>query len=301
MNISHAALEVLLQTGNSTGSLFPQYRFVREENRLHQLGSGGFAIVYEMMDPLDQTRHLAMKATEVARGTYTSFMEEVREWQQLSRQSPYVMPIVDATEWEGMWCILMERGDKLLGRNDAGDMCVSREELLHRTGILQFAVQIGQALRVSHENGILHGDIKPENIYWNAERNCYQLSDFVSWESRGFTKGYAAPEILAQGRCEDIVSKEPGYTVASDIYSYGMLLYVLLNRLRFPGTEGYYSSMRQYDPEYVFPAPVHSTEMLTRSIRKMCEWAPEKRYQTMEEVLADLDRIMREYGFHILQ
>lgn len=294
MNISHTALEVLLQKGNITGSLFPQYRFVREEDGLHRLGSGGFAIVYEMTDLPDQNRRLAMKVTEADRGTHTSFMEEVRGWQRLSRQSPYVMSIVDAAEWEGMWCILMERGDKILGRSDAGDMCVSREELLHRTGILQFAVQIGQALRVSHENGILHGDIKPENIYWNVERNCYQLSDFVSWESRSFTRGYAAPEIIAQGICVDTASKERGYTVTSDIYSYGMLLYVLLNRLRFPGTEGYYSSMRQYDPEYVFPAPVNSTEMLTRSIRKMCEWDPEKRYQTMEEILADLDRIMRE-------
>ena len=294
MNISHAALEVLLQKGNITGSLFPQYRFVREEDGLHQLGSGGFAIVYEMTDLPDQNRRLAMKVTEADRGTHASFMEEVRGWQRLSRQSPYVMSIVDAAEWEGMWCILMERGDKILGRSDAGDMCVSREELLHRTGILQFAVQIGQALRVSHENGILHGDIKPENIYWNVERNCYQLSDFESWESRGFTRGYAAPEIIAQGSCEGAASKERGYTVTSDIYSYGMSLYVLLNRLHFPGTEGYYSSTRQYDPEYVFPAPLDSTEMLTRSIRKMCEWNPEKRYQTMEEILADLDRIMRE-------
>lgn len=294
MNISHAALEVLLQKGNITGSLFPQYRFVQEEDGLHQLGNGGFAIVYEMMDPLDRTRRLAMKVAEAVGGTYTSFMEEVCGWQQLSRQSPYVMPIVDATEWEGMWCILMERGEGILGRSDAGDMCVRREELRHRTGILQFAVQIGQALRVSHENGILHGDIKPENIYWNVERNCYQLSDFASWESRGFTRGYAAPEIIAQGRCVNTASKEPGYTMTSDIYSYGMLLYVLLNRLRFPGTEGYYSSTRQYNPEYVFPAPLNSTEMLTRSIRKMCEWNPEKRYQTMEEILADLDRIMRE-------
>ena len=280
MNISHAALEVLLQKGNITGSLFPQYRFVREEDGLHQLGSGGFAIVYEMTDLPDQNRRLAMKVTEADRGTHASFMEEVRGWQRLSRQSPYVMSIVDAAEWEGMWCILMERGDKILGRSDAGDMCVSREELLHRTGIL-------------------HGDIKPENIYWNAERNCYQLSDFVSWESRGFTRGYAAPEIIAQGRCEDAASKEPGYTVTSDIYSYGMSLYVLLNRLHFPGTEGYYSSTRQYDPEYVFPAPLDSTEMLTRSIRKMCEWNPEKRYQTMEEILADLDRIMREDCLYI--
>lgn len=295
MNISHAALEALLQKGNITGSLFPQYRFVREEDGLHQLGSGGFAIVYEMMDPLDRTRRLAMKVTEATRGTHTSFKEDVCGWQQLSRQSPYVMPIVDATEWEGMWCILMERGEGILGRNDVGDMCASREELLHRTGILQFAGQIGQALRVSHENGILHGDIKPENIYWNAERNCYQLSDFVSWESRGFTRGYAAPEIIAQGRGVGAASKERGYTVTSDIYSYGMLLYVLLNRLHFPGTEGYYSSTRQYDPEYVFPAPVNSTEILTRSIRKMCEWAPEKRYQTMEEVLADVERIMRNF------
>ena len=295
MNISHAALEALLQKGNITGSLFPQYRFVREEDGLRFDPAGPSSIVYEMMDPLDRTRRLAMKVTEATRGTHTSFKEDVCGWQQLSRQSPYVMPIVDATEWEGMWCILMERGEGILGRNDVGDMCASREELLHRTGILHFAGQIGQALRASHENGILHGDIKPENIYWNAERNCYQLSDFVSWESRGFTRGYAAPEIIAQGRGVDTASKERGYTVTSDIYSYGMLLYVLLNRLRFPGTEGYYSSMRQYDPEYVFPAPANSTEMLTRSIRKMCEWDPEKRYQTMEAVLADLDRIMRNF------
>lgn len=294
MNTGRAALESLLQKGNATGGLFPHYQFVREENGLHLLGSGGFSFVYEMMDPKEKSRRLAMKVTDAAGGQEDFFREDVCSWQQLSRVSPYVMPVVDAMEWEGLCCILMERQEGILGKNEKGEICVSREELHHRTGILPFAGQIGQVLRVSHENGILHRDIKPENIYWNAERNCYQLSDFGIRENRGFTRGYAAPEIAARGRGAYAVHKEPEYTVASDIYSYGMLLYVLLNRLCFPGTEGYYSSLRQYDPSYVFPAPVDSTEMLTRSIRKMCEWDPEKRYQTMEEVLADLDRIRRE-------
>lgn len=290
MNTGREALETLLQKGNAEGGLFSHYQFVRKENRLHLLGSGGFSFVYEMTDPKESSRQLAMKVMDLIDGQETSFREGVCSWQRLSRLSPYVVPVVDAIAWNGLWCILMERQEGILGKNEKGEMCVSREELCYHTGILQFAGQIGQAIKVSHENGILHRDIKPENIYWNAERSCYQLSDFGSQESLGFTRGYAAPEIVAQGRDTELVE----YTVASDIYSFGMRLYVLLNRLCFPGTEGYYCSMRQYDPSYVFPAPLNSTEMLTRSIRKMCEWNPEKRYQTMEEVLADLDRITRE-------
>lgn len=290
MNTGRMALEELLQKGNATGGLFSKYRFVREKNGLHLLGRGGFSFVYEMTDLKEKSRRLAMKVTDAAGGQEDFFREEVRGRQHLSRLTPYVMHIVDAMEWEGLWCILMECQEGILGKNEQGEMCVSREELRHQTGILQYAGQIGQAIKVSHENGILHGDIKLENIYWNAKRNCYQISDFGSWERWGWTRGYAAPEIVAQGRD----AKPVKYMVTSDIYSFGMMLYVLLNRLCFPGTEGYYSSLRQYDPSYVFPAPVDSTEMLTRSIRKMCEWNPEKRYQTMEAVLADLDRIMRE-------
>lgn len=293
MNTGRDVLERLLQRGNTGGGLFPQYRFVREENGLHLLGTGGFAFVYEMTDPRNETARFALKVMDATEEQSASFLENIRSQQHLSRLSPCVMPIVDVTEWEGLWCILMERREGILGKDAGGRMQVGREALCRRKGILEFAAQIGEAVRISHENGILHRDIKLENVYWNAEQYCYQLADFEPPGRGSWTRGYAAPEIAVRRR-PDGPLRSAAYTVVSDIYSYGMMLYVLLNRLHFPGTEGYYSNMRQYDPDYVFPSPVDSSGMLTRSIRRMCEWDPGKRYQTMEEVLADLERIRRE-------
>ena len=81
--------------------------------------------------------------------------------------------------------------------------------------------------------------------------------------------------------------------MTADIYSFGITLYLLLNELRFPGSDGYYSKVEvQYNPDFVFPAPVHASGAMTRVIRKMCSYYPEDRYQTMNEVLADLSRLL---------
>ena len=70
-------------------------------------------------------------------------------------------------------------------------------------------------------------------------------------------------------------------------------MYLLLNDLRFPGSDGYYSKVEvQYDPEFVFPAPVHASEEMSRVIRKMCSFYSEDRYQSMNEVLMELSRVL---------
>ena len=69
-------------------------------------------------------------------------------------------------------------------------------------------------------------------------------------------------------------------------------MYLLLNELKFPGSNGYYSVAVQYNSDFVFPAPTHASEGMTRIIRKMCSFYSEERYQTMSEVLADLSRVL---------
>lgn len=200
MNTGREALETLLQKGNAEGGLFSHYQFVRKENRLHLLGSGGFSFVYEMTDPKESSRQLAMKVMDLIDGQETSFREGVCSWQRLSRLSPYVVPVVDAIAWNGLWCILMERQEGILGKNEKGEMCVSREELCYHTGILQFAGQIGQAIKVSHENGILHRDIKPENIYWNAERSLLSTIGFRKSGKLGLYQRICSPGDCCTGK-----------------------------------------------------------------------------------------------------
>ena len=166
------------------------------------------------------------------------------------------------------------------------------EQLCDEKEVLKFAVQIGQAIKTVHENKVLHRDIKLENIFWDKETDSYKLGDFGiaklvengNAQTIVYTEGYGAPEI--KKRLKD------SYDATVDIYSFGISLYLLLNKLRFPGSEGYYVNRIQYDPTFIFPAPENASEMMTRMIRKMCSYYKEERYQTMAEVLETLRDIM---------
>ena len=157
--------------------------------------------------------------------------------------------------------------------------------------VLRFAYQIGQAIQTAHENKVLHRDIKLENIFWDEKTSSYKLGDFgiAKFVENGnaqtivYTEGYGAPEI--KKRLKD------SYDATVDIYSFGISLYLLLNKLRFPGAEGYYVNRIQYNPAFIFPAPENASEMMTRMIRKMCSYYKEERYQSMTEVLEELSKI----------
>lgn len=165
------------------------------------------------------------------------------------------------------------------------------EQLCNEKEVLKFAVQIGQAIQTAHENKVLHRDIKLENIFLDKETDSYKLGDFgiAKFVENGnaqtivYTEGYGAPEI--KKRLKD------SYDATVDIYSFGISLYLLLNKLRFPGSEGYYVNRIQYDPAFIFPAPENASELMTRMIRKMCSYYKEDRYQTMAEVLQEVRRI----------
>jgi len=88
------------------------------------------------------------------------------------------------------------------------------------------------------------------------------------------------------------------YDVTADIYSFGITLYVLLNELKFPGSGGYYARPEvQYNPDFIFPAPLHASEQMTGIIRKMCSFRAKDRYQSMPEVLMDLALAADKDGF----
>ena len=157
--------------------------------------------------------------------------------------------------------------------------------------IMKLAREIGIAIDGAHKSKLLHRDIKLENIFYDAKARSYKLGDFGIAKTTddgmastvAFTKGYGAPEVV--GTLDD------KYDCTADIYSFGMLLYVLLNELRFPESNDYRPTVYQYAQGYVPPEPLNGSDELAAIVSKMLSFNPDDRYQSMEEVLNEFDKL----------
>lgn len=190
--------------------------------------------------------------------------------------------------------IVMEKLVSVLSSDIAGKRILFPKELesFNEREVRKFAYDIGNALAIAHKKKILHRDIKLENIFYDTKKKCYKLGDFgiAKFTSDGvasttaFTKGYGAPEVVS--------SLTNNYDNTADIYSYGMVLYVLMNGLRFPGSENYnVNPKEQYSKGYILPPPCYGTNEFGNIIEKLCRFDPDERYQTVDEMLYDLDII----------
>ena len=322
LKLNKAFVENVLNDLDEKSCLFPQFALKKLNNELKLMGTGGFSSVYEMYNKERKDISFALKVIGFERHTVSSqeFWDTGRIQWILCQESDYIMRILAARElfvffddtgkitcikdatkevWEEtenclhLQFILLEKLEGLIEKNRFGNVKLLREELKSETEVIKFALEIGQALAIAHINKCIHRDVKIENIFWDASEKNYKLGDFgiAKWAEDGnaetivYTDGYGAPEI--ERRLYD------SYNATADIYSFGITLYLLLNDLKFPGSEGYYSKTEvQYNPGFVFPAPIHASEKFTQVIRKMCSFYPEDRYQSMNEVLVELSMLL---------
>ena len=142
-----------------------RYEIVRE------LGRGASAVVYLVRDQLHD-REVALK---VLSSDYASalgsarFLREIRLASRL--QHPYIVPVLDSGEWEGWLYYVMPviEGHPLRVR-------MTRERQLPVEDAVRYTMEIADALQHAHERGVLHRDVKPENILISGQHAC--LADF---------------------------------------------------------------------------------------------------------------------------
>ena len=187
------------------------------------------------------------------------------------------------------------------------DVYIRMELLLPLTKVLPNAIpedlavtivkDLCHALIECERQGILHRDIKPQNIFL-SERGEYKLGDFgiakmVERTSGGTKIGtykYMAPEIH---------HGQP-YGRTSDIYSLGLVLYWLLNERRMPfvplppamvtaGMEET-AKLRRLSGEEL-PAPKNGSETLKRIVLKACAFDPKARFACARDMLRELERL----------
>lgn len=315
MNLEKSREEKILCDLDENGYIFPGFEFVKCNNELCLLGKGGFSTVYKMECPERPEKRYALKVIGFERQVVTSdnFWNTIRLQKYLCEQSSYICRIISAREikveldeggelkrvaevsgerWNGdgihLQFVLMEKLEDIVSKDRYGKVSLTKATLEKEEEIIEFALQVGEVLFCAHKNNVLHRDVKLENIFWDDETQCYKLGDFGmakfaeggTAETVVYTDGYGAPEI--ERRLFDC------YGATADIYSFGITLYLLLNDFKFPGSSGYYVNMVQYNPDFIFPAPLHASEGMAKIIRKMCYFYQEDRYQSMAEVLLDL-------------
>lgn len=304
---------------------FENYSFVREESGLNLLGRGGSADVYEAVKREKNDRDYAIKVIGFKKQHVDSaaFHESVKAQTEVGDSQKDILKIYDHTE---LWVtldeqdnvltaerekpgdttgrciklqfIVMEKVVPILERAKSGEICLLPENLKewNQDEVLRLACDIGAALQRAHESRILHRDIKLENIFYSEEEKRYKLGDFgIAKRTEdgfantvAFTQGYAAPEVLHAPDHER-------YDNTADIYSLGMVLFLLMNELQFPDSNSYHvNHTEQYRKGYVLPAPVHASTDFYHVIARMCMYDPDDRYQSMAEVLRDIEKLI--YG-----
>lgn len=306
---------------------FKKYSLCRENEGLILLGRGGSAEVYEAQIRSSSKQGYALKVIGFRNQNIDSefFNESVQVQKDIGDFQDNVVHIQDHVElWvdldEGdnvisataekpeelsrttikLQFVVMEKVPSVISRTKAGNIKVIPESLARgdEKEILSLALDIGQALKRAHDKNILHRDVKLENVFYSEKKKQYKLGDFgIAKKTEdgfagtiAFTKGYAAPEVRAS---------DDRYDNTADIYSFGMMLYVLVNGLKFPDSNTYnVNSYMQYAPGYVLPEPeCPISEDLYYIIAKACMYDPDDRYQKMDDMLLDLEAVL--YGFNL--
>src|SRR6266481_1375050 len=204
-------------------ALAGRYTLVRE------LGRGGMATVYLGTD-VKLGRQVAIKLLAPATRAYLGsdrFQREVLLAAQLSH--PHIVPLFEADEADGLLFYVMEyvEGESLRQR-------LSRQGPLPVDDAVRIAGEVGDALQYAHENGVIHRDVKPENIL--LSRGHALVSDFgiaKLMEERAGSEGSARTGAgIAVGTAEymspEQASGDTRIDPRSDVYSLAAVLYEML-------------------------------------------------------------------------
>jgi eukaryotic-like serine/threonine-protein kinase len=262
-----------------------RYRIIRK------LGAGGMANVY-LAEDQELGRRVAIKILDDRHAADDSFIERFRREAKNAAglSHPNIVSIYDRGEAEGTYYIAMEY---LSGRS-LKELIVGRGPTPIRIAI-DYTRQVLAALGFAHRHGIVHRDIKPHNVVVDADGRL-KVTDFGIARSGASqmtevgsiigTAQYLSPE---QARGAPVDQR-------SDVYSVGIVLYEMLTgKVPFTGDTPLEIAMKHLSEVPVPPSEVRSDvpDDLDLVVLRALAKDPEDRYQTAEDMDADLARIQR--------
>jgi eukaryotic-like serine/threonine-protein kinase len=258
---------------------------------LRKLGTGGMANVYLAEDEV-LGRRVAIKILNDRHAGDDQFVERFRREAKnaASLSHPNIVSIYDRGEAEGTYYIAMEYLD---GRS-LKELIVARGPAPINLAV-DYARQILAAIRFAHRHGIVHRDIKPHNVLVDAEGRL-KVTDFGIARAGASQMTEAGSIIGTAQYLSPEQARGAPVDQTSDLYSVGVVLYELLTGVvPFSGDTPVEIAMKHLSTVPVPPSakrkdvPRDLDLVVMRALAK----DPSERYQSAEEMDADLRRISR--------
>jgi len=268
------------------GQTVSHYRITR------QLGAGGMGVVYEAVDTkLDRLVALKFLPPESTRDpdAKARFIHEAKAASALDHPNICTIHEIDETEDDQLFIAMAcYVGETLKERIARGPLPLDEA--------IDIAQQVTRGLAQAHGQGIVHRDIKPANIFRTTD-GLVKVVDFglakLAGQTRltktGSTMGTVAYMSPQQARGETVDAR-------SDLFSVGVVLYELVTgHLPFQGD---HEAAVLYAIAHEAPAPLahHRPDVapdVERLVMKAIAKDPDTRYQSAEELIADLERIQK--------
>ena len=272
-----------------------ELRRIGKYDVIEVLGRGGMGVVYRAVDK-QIGREVAIKTLTLSgdKEMLARFYEEGRKTGRLNH--PHIVTVYDLGEDNGIPFIVMERveGDPL-------DKIIARDLHLSMMDRLRIVEETCAALGYAHSNNVIHRDVKPANIFVQPDGKA-KLLDFgiarlerrsqdISLTRTGHIIGtvpYMAPERLRDKMIDG----------RSDIFSAGVVLHQLITgQLPFSGEDYVLMQKILNEPHpplsnFCRNCPDGLQDIVDRSLAKPVD----DRYQTAEEMAADLRSVIEELG-----
>lgn len=256
---------------------------------IERIGSGGMSDVYKARCH-KLNRQVAIKVLKEEFGEDISFVDKFNmEAESAAGLShPNIVNVYDVVEEGALHYIVMEMVDGITLKNYiANKGCLDVKESI---GI---AIQVAQGISAAHERGIIHRDIKPQNIIISKDGKV-KVADFGiarAISAQTLTSGamgsvhYISPE-QAKGALSD---------TRSDIYSLGITMYEMLTgRVPFDGDNTVAVALAHLEKTMPYPKDLNPDipNYLEAVILKCTQKRPERRYQDIKDLIADLRKVL---------
>ena len=250
-----------------------------------KIGAGGMADVYKARDH-KLNRFVAVKVLKAEFREDKAFITKFRAEAQAAAglAHPNIVNIYDVGEEKGVYFIVMELVEGITLKE-----YIAKKGRLAVREATSIAIQVSQGLEAAHNSGIIHRDVKPQNIIISTDGKV-KVTDFGI--ARAATNNTISTAVMGSVHYTSPEQARGGYSDAkSDIYSLGITLYEMLTgHVPFDGESTVAIAIKHLQEEmkspevYVADLPRSTVQIIYKCTQK----SPDRRYANMTELIRDL-------------
>ena len=264
--------------------------FVGDRNEIvNKIGTGGMSDVYKAKDHT-LGRFVAIKVLKPEFSEDVNFVTTFRTEAQSAAglEHPNIVNIYDVGSENGMHYIVMEYVEGITLKT-----YIEKKGQLTFKEAVSIAIQVGRGIEAAHNKGIIHRDIKPQNIIISTEGKV-KVTDFGI--ARAATSNTISSDVMGSVHYASPEQARNGFVDGkSDIYSLGIVMYEMVTgRVPFDGDTTVAVAIQHLQEEIVPPSayapnlPISMEKIILKCTQKN----PDRRYESMTALLADLRKAL---------